>query len=135
MEKYYKYRVEYNDYIILYKVGTFFHTYDNDALIINDLFDYKINNKNGLLMVGFPIGIIKNITNVLDLKHINYITIVDDNIINNHLYKDNTYDKYEFNIDEIKYNFKRVDIITKYLNNNILNISNIIPKIEELIGR
>ena len=56
MDKYFKYRVEYDIYVILYKIGTFFQCFDKDALILNKLFNYKINNKNNLLMVGFPIG-------------------------------------------------------------------------------
>ena len=62
--------------IILRKVGGFYQTFDNDALIISYLFDYKINNYR----CGFPIGALNKVINVLEEKNINYIIKSDEEV-------------------------------------------------------
>ena len=42
IEKYYKYKYDYKDYVLFIKNGIFYDCLDNDALIINKLFNYKI---------------------------------------------------------------------------------------------
>ena len=56
LETYYKYRLEYKDYIIFIKVGSFYEVFDKDSLILNELFDYKIKKIKDNIKVGFPIG-------------------------------------------------------------------------------
>ena len=43
LENYYKNKVLYKDYIIIMKYGNFYETIDNDALIMNSIFNYKLN--------------------------------------------------------------------------------------------
>lgn len=42
LEMYYKYRLEYKNCILFFKIGNFYEVFDNDALILNKLFGYKI---------------------------------------------------------------------------------------------
>ena len=72
-EKYSYLKKVYSDYIVLIKSGSVYITYDNDAIILNNIFDYQnINNK-----VGFPIRSVDKIMNSLNDKNINYI--IDNN--------------------------------------------------------
>ena len=42
LEMYYKYRLEYKDFLLFIKVGSFYEVFDKDSLILNKLFGYKI---------------------------------------------------------------------------------------------
>lgn len=90
-EKYSYLKKVYSDYIVLIKSGSFYITYDNDAIILNNIFDYQnINNK-----VGFPIRSVDKIMNSLNDKNINYIIDNnDDSDILEFKIKDNEYLKY-----------------------------------------
>lgn len=61
--------------ILIRKVGLFYNVFDNDALIINYLFDYKIINNR----CGFPINAIEKVKNTLSDKKVNYI--IDDEMV------------------------------------------------------
>ena len=97
LEKYYMYRVKYMNYIIIIKYGNFYETFDKDALIINKLFDYKINKLKNTFKVGFPISSINNIISKLDNCSINYVVIDNENIVNNKVFGNNHYSDYFFN--------------------------------------
>lgn len=74
-EKYRYLKREYSDYVVLIKSGSFYITYENDAIIFNKIFSYQnINNK-----VGFPIRSIDKIMNSLNEKNISYIIDNNDN--------------------------------------------------------
>ena len=75
--------------IVLRKVGGFYQTFDDDALIISYFFSYKIINYK----CGFPIGVIEKVTNVLEENMINYIIKQDQEVIKDFKTKNN-YDKY-----------------------------------------
>ena len=132
LEKYYKYKLEYRNYLILIKIGSFYECFDKDALIINELFNYKLKRVNNSLKLGFPIKTIDIIKLKLEDKNINYIIV--DKEIEKHEFKDNNYLKYNFNMEEIFYNTLRVEKIIEYLNNNIFDISDKLDKIEEIIN-
>ena len=132
LEKYYKYKLEYRNYLILIKIGSFYECFDKDALIINELFNYKLKRVNNSFKLGFPIKTIDIIKLKLEDKNINYIIV--DKEIEKHEFKDNNYLKYNFNMEEIFYNTLRVEKIIEYLNNNIFYISDKLDKIEEIIN-
>ena len=56
-------------YVILRKMGGFYNSFDNDAIIISYLCDYKVKNSK----TGFPISAIDKVTNILDDNKVNYI--------------------------------------------------------------
>ena len=59
LEKYYKYKLDYRDYLILIKCGIFYECIDNDAFIINELTGYKLKRLSNTFKAGFPINTIK----------------------------------------------------------------------------
>lgn len=131
LEKYYKYKLDYRNYIILIKIGSFYECFDKDAFIINKLFNYKLKRINNSFKLGFPIKAIDKIILKLNELNINYL-VVDEEVIRKE-FKENKYLKYNFNSEEILYNTLRVEKIIDYLNNNIFSISDKLDKIEEII--
>ena len=120
LEKYYKYKLDYRNYLILIKIGSFYECFDKDAFIINKLFNYKLKRVNNSFKLGFPIKAIDKIILKLNEEHINYL-VVDEEVIKQE-FKNNNYINYNFNSEEILYNTLRVEKIIDYLNNNIYNI-------------
>ncbi len=80
LEKYYKYKLDFRDYLILIKCGSFYECIDTDAFIINKIMGYKLKNLSSTFKVGFPVSIIDKVLNKLIESSINYI-IVEDKII------------------------------------------------------
>ncbi|MBQ9181212.1 MAG: hypothetical protein IJ134_01025 [Bacilli bacterium] len=133
LERYYKYKIDYKEYILIFKVGSFYIMFDKDALIMNYLFKYKLINIRDTYKCGFPISSINKIKNILNLRSINYVVISNTLYISK--FENNNYSKYNFDIDNLKNNYIRIDKIIKYLNDNINNdISDIIDKIEKIIN-
>ena len=127
-DKYIDLKNKYLEYIIMIKVGNFYHSYDDDGIILNYLFNYKIKDNS---MVGFPVSSLDKVKRRLEKEHINYY--IDDN--NYMEFNDNKYrevlDKSN-NILELK---KDIEDINNYLNSNIERkyIKRIINKIKEVI--
>lgn len=132
LEKYYKYKLDYRNYLILIKIGSFYECFEKDALIINKLFYYKLKRINNSFKLGFPIKAIDKIILKLNEENINYL-VVDEKILKKE-FKESNYLKYNFNMEEILYNTIRIEKIIDYLNNNILGISDKLNKIEEIIN-
>ena len=51
LETYYKYRLEYKDFLIFIKIGNFYEVFDKDDLILNKLFGYKVKKIRGNIKV------------------------------------------------------------------------------------
>ena len=134
LETYYKYRQEYKDTILFIKVGSFYETFDKDALILNKLFGYKVKRIKDKIKAGFPISRLDYVLRLIG--NINY-TIIDNKEIKEKRFKDNEYNTYDFNINSIILKGIRADKIYDTLNNRLLdnNIDNIITKIELIIGK
>ena len=128
IENYYKYKVKYKDYIIMMKYGNFYETLDNDALIMNKLFDYKLTKLSNTFKVGFPISSLNSVLDKLNKYSINYI-VIDEDIISE--FEINNYSNYSFDLNIIKYNLLTIKEITKYLNDNLLN-NNITSKLDRI---
>ena len=134
LEKYYKYKIKYDDYILLIKIGNFYEMFDIDSLIINKLFDYKLKPIKDTFKCGFPINSLDNVINKLNYENINYV-IIDDEIIKDKRYENNNYKNYNFNINILKYNYFRINKIIRYLNDNMMvDLSNKLDKIEDIIN-
>ena len=78
-----------NRSIVIRKTGGFYQVFDNDALIISYLFNYKIIN----FKCGFPLIAINKVINTLEEKKINFIIKDEEEIVKNFKNK-NTYSKY-----------------------------------------
>lgn len=128
------------DYVVLIKIGIFYHAYGKDAYIVSYLFGYRRKPfGDNSSTCGFPKSILSYVQSVLESKKINYILI--DRV-------------HQYEVDE-KVDFKnqnRYENIFKLAHKNILlqeralniynflidnienaNIKNKIIKIEEIL--
>ncbi len=77
-----------NNVILIRKMGGFYVCFDNDAIILSYLCDYKLNNSK----VGFPIGTINKVTNILDNNSVSYIVKENNNEVAKNIFgKKNKY--------------------------------------------
>ncbi len=132
LEKYYKYRVDYKDYLILIKSGVFYECISKDALIMDKIFGYKIKKLNNTFRSGFPVKNIASVIDILEKNNLNYIIVNNDAIEKKYECDNNKYSNYNFDMDLILYDFVQIEKIIKYLSDNILD-ENISKKINIII--
>ena len=60
-EKYTKYKKTYNKYILLIKCGNFYISLNEDAIVINNIFKYKIIESTNFIKCGFPLSSLSKI--------------------------------------------------------------------------
>lgn len=122
------------EYVLLFKIGTFYEVYNNDAKIISYLFQYKPKTLSSEdIVCGFPIVSINKILYLLEKKNINYIMLdkshnyEEEGKVN--YKKKNTY--YEILKEATEYinRTSRIDKIRNYL----LKDSSKLEQIENLI--
>ena len=133
LEKYYKYKLDYRNYIILIKCGSFYEVLDKDAFIMNKIMGYKLKKLSNTFKAGFPINSLNKVLNKLNESSINYI-LVEDKITLKKEFKNNNYLNYHFESNTIMYNKIRIEKIVKYLNDNILSVSDKLDQIEKVIN-
>lgn len=124
--QYFERKKEHQDCLVFIKVGHFYQTFDEDAIILNYLFDYKIIGKR----VGFPTLSFSNVIEKLQQFRINYYSFEQSQ-----LFDDNQYRLALEKGREILELKEKVENIFKYLNDNIERkyIRRVIDKIEEVI--
>ena len=128
LETYYRYRLDYKDYIIFIKVGSFYEVFDKDSLILNELFDYKIKKVKDNIKVGFPI---KRIDSIIKLMgNINYVIV--DKEIHKREFNDNKYNEYNYDVNKVVLNFIKLERIYNYLMEKVLD-TDLLNDIEKLI--
>lgn len=110
-------------YVVLIKAGTFYEALENDAYIINNLFDYIIKDKSYYLQAGFPKVILPKVVNTLEDKKINYLIL--DKADNYDELERTNYEKlnrYDYYLEKGKREYKRLTKIknyNEYLKNNV----------------
>ena len=134
LETYYKYRMEYKDFLLFIKMGNFYEVFDKDSLILNKLFGYKIKRIKDSIKVGFPLNRLDYILKLIG--NINYV-VIDNTVIEKQEFNNNKYKDYNFDINSIILNSIKIDRIYEELNNRLLdnNIENIITNIDLIIGK
>lgn len=132
LEKYIKLKEKYPKSVIIIKSGNFYDCINDDAIIINKLFNYKITELSKYIRVGFPLTSLNRVRTILTKYEINYIT-VDNNDITYSKFIRNNYSKYSSNDYFVIKN--KINNINDILSNNILDsgINNIISNIEGII--
>ena len=65
----------YEEYICLFKIGSFYCAYNRDAYLMAYLFKYKLRDKKNEKEVGFPVDSINKIKARLEQEKVNYILI------------------------------------------------------------
>lgn len=128
LETYYRYRLNYKDYIIFIKVGNFYEVFDKDSLILNELFDYKIKKIKDNIKVCFPASKIQSIIKLIG--NINYIIV--DKEIQKREFDDNKYNEYKYDINKVILNFIKLERVYNYLTDNVLD-TDLLNKIDKII--
>ena len=59
--RYEYYKIKYKEYIILIKSGNFYVALQQDAIVLNNIFKYKLNISNNIIKVGFPINTLNKV--------------------------------------------------------------------------
>lgn len=105
-EKYDMLKKEKSDFLVLFKVGSFYTTYGNDALLLNYLFSYQIKNDK----LGFPISALNKVLFELEQKKISYLIVSDEE---NHekCFDDNQYFSYLNLTQEFYYHKMSMDLL------------------------
>ena len=98
LETYYKYRMEYKDFLLFIKIGNFYEVFDKDSLILNKLFGYKIKKVKDTIKVGFPLSRLDYILKLIG--NINYV-VIDNALIEKKEFDNNKYKDYNFDINSI----------------------------------
>jgi len=116
---------DYQTDILIFKKGNFYYVYNNDALIISFLFDYKIIN-NEIDAVVFP-----SVTKILkELKRLNIGYLLYDVLLLEREYGDSSIYYRYLNLAKNNNNKKMlIDRIVNILNNYNIN------QLEELITK
>lgn len=66
LEKYYKYKIEYKEFILMIKFGNFYEMFDKDAVIESKLLNYKISKISDTVKYGFPVSSLEKVLNKLN---------------------------------------------------------------------
>ena len=128
-------KLEYKEYIILIKSGSFYCGFDEDAIVLNKIFNYKVNQLKKNLKVGFPVSLIEKNTNILKRQKINYIVVEDEKIVKREKFKFNNYSKYIENVFDIVSMNARINYIYESLKSmsDKKSIKDKLNRIEEII--
>ena len=131
--KYNYYKLNYPSYLLLFKVGNFYLSFNDDTIILNRIMNYIIKDNNKYLKAGFPLNALRKIEAILAGNNINYIVINNDLI--KHKFTHNTYSNYQSLIDNYYTIKNKIKYINNLLNQRIdyINILNILDNIERVI--
>ena len=128
-------KLEYKEYVILFKSGSFYISFDEDSLILNKIFNYKILELKNNIKAGFPLNSLDNVINKLKELNINYIIIEDKNIKEKYEVENNNFSKYTQSVFEVISINNRIDKIVdkiKSLDND--RVKEILTEIENMIN-
>ena len=131
-DKYNKYKLIYNNYVILIKNGNFYLALNDDSIVLSNIFKFKIIKSKNFLKCGFPLDSIYKVIEILDNLKVNYL-IVESDIIDKKKYTTNNYLKYSNKNNYILSN--KTENINNILKLNIdnSNINTIINEIEGIL--
>lgn len=105
---YQKLRDDYSDYLILFKTGCFYALWDNDALILNYIYQLKLVNMYDRWKVVFPINSQEFYFNEFEARGLSFIVLERDIIVEKFTAKENNYFKYLKFLMEFKNNTQKI---------------------------
>ena len=120
-------KLEYKEYVILFKSGSFYISFDEDSLILNKVFNYKILELKNNIKAGFPLNSLDTVISKLKELNINYIIIEDKDIKEKYEVEDNNFSKYTSSVFEVISINNRIDKIV----NKLKSIDN--DKVKEIL--
>lgn len=130
---YNKYKYDFNDYILLIKSGNFYICLKSDAIVVNNIFNYKIIETKNYIKTGFPLTSLPKVIDKLLELNVNYI-LLEKEIIKKEKFKNNNYSKY-LKLNDYSILNNRINKISEILKNNINKsiIKEIIEEIENIV--
>ena len=128
-----KYKYDFGDYILLIKSGNFYICLKSDAIVVNNIFNYKIIETKKYIKAGFPLTSLSKVIDKLSELNVNYV-LVENEIIKKEKFKNNNYSKYLKTNDYSILN-NRINKISEILKSNINKsiIKEIIEEIESIV--
>ena len=125
---YLTWKEKYLNSVVLLKSGSFYRTYDNDAIILSYLCCYKVVRN----VLGFPIRSLSKVLKELKREEVNFV--VDSDVHFSFENDDNYLTLLNQSLEVYKLRV-RIDKIYDYLNGNIERkfIKKVIDEIEEII--
>ena len=106
-------KIEYKEYLILFKCGSFYIAFDEDATILNNIFNYNIIELKNNIKVGFPLKLIDNNLRILEENKIYYLVVNDKMIVDKYNKGKNKYYKYISSVFDIVSLNNRLNLINK----------------------
>ena len=94
-------KLEYKDYLILFKCDSFYISFDEDTTILNNIFNYKIVEMKNNIKFGFPLKQADDNLKTIKDRGIYYIIVEDKQIINKYNNGKNKYKKYVWSVFDI----------------------------------
>ena len=129
-------KLDYKEYVILFKSGSFYISFDEDSIILNKLFNYKIINLKNNIKIWFPLGNIDIVLNKLENLKINYIIIDNKNIINKYENENNVFSNYTSSVYEVININNRIEkIVDKLKNIDSDSINGVLNQIEIIVDK
>ncbi|MBE6147029.1 MAG: hypothetical protein E7168_01695 [Firmicutes bacterium] len=115
--------------VILRKIGNFYNVFDEDALILEYLFQYKVINGK----VGFPLNAFNKVVNTLTMNHISY-RILDDEENSKIFKRNNQYMKFleKAHLSHQLEN-QKMNIMDKLSSLTVEQLQEVLEKIEKII--
>lgn len=129
-------KLEYKDYVILFKSGNFYISFDEDAVILNNVFGFKLNELKNNIKVGFPLSSVDKYTSTLNKLNINYLIIENKEIVIESKFESNKFNDYSisvFNIISINNKLNKINEFIKSINDFEIQ-KEIINKIENILN-
>lgn len=128
-------KLDYKEYVILFKSENFYIAFDEDSIILNKIFNYKIVDLKNNVKIGFPISKLDIIINRLKDMNINYIIVENKSIINKYESEVNNFFKYTSSVFEIiSINNKIECIVDKLKKIDREDIYLVLDKIDSIIN-
>ena len=129
-------KLDYKEYVILFKSGSFYISFDEDSIILNKLFNYKIINLKNNIKIGFPLGNIDIVLNKLENLKMNYIIIDNKNIINKYENENNVFSNYTSSVYEVININNRIEkIVDKLKSIDSDSINGVLNQIEIIVDK
>lgn len=127
-EKYEELKKQHQEEIVLLKVGSFYVTFGFDAITMNYLFSYQINNEK----LEFPVAALTKVTKNLRDKNISFY-IVENEEITSYMSDDNLYKDISAIAQKSYYSKCSHELLMKRIEMLISNSSENYNKIKEFI--
>lgn len=129
-------KLEYKDYLIIFKSGSFYISFDEDATVLNNIFNYKIVELKNNIKSGFPLNMLNDNIKIIESNKINYIIIDNKRIINKKSFTRNKFNAYTKSVFDIISNSNRISNIVKKIESiNNDSKDEVLNKIELLLEK